>query len=777
MPTGGPLESWRVLDLADLRGALCARMMADLGADVVRVPVDAEAGHGGPVEPATARAYRHANKRSLPFEGTEALHRLLAGADVLVENLRPERRDELGLRPGVVTVRHPHLIHVAMADFGLSGLRAGWRLEPLTAQAAGGTVFASGFPDRPPCWFPGFLGHDSASIYGLIGAAAAVMDRRRHGRGQTVEISVQEATLAGTVPWSVAVPDYLKINPFLPAEGRRNADGFYWVLPASDGWVRFVIGNQKQWLGVYRLAGEPDALSSAEWLDPLFRRMNADVARLVFAECFRDRTRAELFEQARQVGATLGVVHRPGEYVNHPQAEVRRVFQPARLPGFEGAPLVRPPLEFSATPGRRTVDPESPAPAQPWPTRAPSPASQPAAAGAGLLLQGIRVVEFGMAAVGPEVSLVLSAFGADVVKIESFAHLDVLRQSGFGRPNCGFAFNTECRGRRSVLLNLDTEQGRALAFDLCATADVIVENYRGGVLDAMGLGYDQVKGANPSVIYASSQGYGRSGPLSDAAAYGPLNLGFVGLHDLWNHTDAPYPCGTSLNHPDHVAGKFLAAGVLAALDHRHRTGEGQRIDLAQTELAAYLTGEVYLEGWRLGADLGPQGNDSPHASPHGVFPAAGEDRWIAVAVTGDPEWAALRRVAGWSVEARLETSAGRAAAAGELAARVAEWTAGQDAVELATRLQAAGVSAVPVMGPLEHLADPHLAERGFIVELQHPEVGPERHEGDPVRMYLTTQRVPGSAPCLGAHTTEVLSGILGMQAAEIERLAAEKVLY
>ena len=184
--------------------------------------------------------------------------------------------------------------------------------------------------------------------------------------------------------------------------------------------------------------------------------------------------------------------------------------------------------------------------------------ARPSAVGHGreLLLDGVRVVEFGVAAVVPEMCAVLSELGADVIKIESRANLDVLRM-GSGRIELmdkNFTFNDECRGRRSVALDLTTERGRELAFALCASADVVAENQRGGVLDRRGLGYDAVRALNPRVVYASSQGYGRGGPLGEMPAYGPLNSGFSGVHMLWNHPDAPYPCGTSMNHPDHIAG-------------------------------------------------------------------------------------------------------------------------------------------------------------------------------------------------------------------------------
>ena len=268
------------------------------------------------------------------------------------------------------------------------------------------------------------------------------------------------------------------------------------------------------------------------------------------------------------------------------------------------------------------------------------------------------MIEFGVAAVVPEMCGVLSELGADVIKIESRANLDVLRM-GSGKIELidkNFTFNDECRGRRSVALDLNTERGRELALALCASADVVAENQRGGALERRGLGYDDVRAVNPRVVYASSQGYGRGGPFGEMPAYGPLNSGFSGVHLLWNHPDAPYPCGTSMNHPDHIAGRLLAVGVLAALAEREVSGEGQHLELAQTEAAAYLIGEVYLEAARAGVDPAPLGNAHPHASPHGVYPSAGTDQWIAIAVMDDDAWAALCAAVGWDDDPALRTA-------------------------------------------------------------------------------------------------------------------------
>jgi crotonobetainyl-CoA:carnitine CoA-transferase CaiB-like acyl-CoA transferase len=602
-------------------------------------------------------------------------------------------------------------------------------------------LFASGFLDMPPCNAPGYLAHDCASVYGALGAVAALLDRERRedGLGQLVEISVQEAALAGTIPWSIAIQDYAKLSFYLPVEGTRNAEGAYWVLPASDGWVRTVMGSPRQWNGFVKLLRDPDALLSDEWQSQAFRLMNADVVRIVAEERLTDRTRAELFDEARELGTTIGVLHTVREFVDHPQTKARSYFD-FESPGLEGLPLATYPATFS----RPQVDVAA--------------GASSIGKGRNLLLEGVRVVEFGGAAVVPELCGVLSELGAEVIKIESLAHPDVLRMGSgdINKVNLSFAFNCECRGRRSVALDLTTERGRELALELCASADVVAENNRGGVMDALELGYEAVRARNPRVIYASSQGYGRGGPFGEMPAYGPLNSGFNGTHLLWNHPDAPYPCGTSLNHPDHIAGKLLAVAVLAALREREVSGKGQWLQQAQTEAGAYLIGERYLEAVQSGRDPQPLGNTHPTAVVHGVFRSGGgDDEWIAIAVIDDAGAQRLAEVIG---DTPLET-----------------WTAERTSVEAAESLQANGVSAMPVMGPKAHCADPHLAERGFIVTLHHAEVGDERHVGNPIRMSRLPQRTAASAPQLGIDTEEVLTSVLGLTPNDVRVLVDEGV--
>ena len=786
---GTPLSHLHVVDLTDLRGALAGRLLADLGADVVKVePPGGDrdrlrppfAGDVAAKDRSLAFLYRHANKRGATLDLDDASDRrrfdeLCDRADVLIESLDLRRRAELRIGPAEVNRRHPHLVHVAIADFGLSGPRAGWRLEALPAFAASGALYASGFPELAPCWLPGYAAHDCASVFAVAGALAALVARRRDGLGQTVEVSVQEAALHCLNPWSIPLADYARHYPMLPPSLKRNGNGSYHVFATADGWVRTVPGTPRHWRAFVALLGDPEALAGPEWESAVFRLANQDVVRAVASEILGSRPRGRVLAEARRLDVPMVPLNSPDEFVAEEQTRARGLFRRTDFPHLEGAPFCAAPFRFSTL----AVSLDRPAPAaesrsETFPPRVPE---RPSGAPAGPPLAGVRVVHLGVGAVVPELCGLLGELGAEVVKIESRANLDFLRRVTFepDRPNRAWTFNVECRGQKSVCLDLRTARGREIALRLCATADVVAENNRGGVVAEWGLDYEDVRPLRPDVVYVSSQAFGRGGPLGEASAFGPLNCAFAGLAALWNHPDAPQPTGSSLNHPDHVAGKLGAVAVLAALEHRRRTGEGQFIDMAQTEAAAYLAGEFYLEGAATGRRVRATGNTVTYACPHGVYPCAGEDRWVAIAVVGDAAWRAFRIVANWEDEPALRTLEGRLAARDDLERRVAEWTKDRVAEEVADVLQAAGVSAMPVQSPDDHRADPHLAARGAIVTVEHPEIGPERHVANPLGMTRTAVRHAGAAPLLGEHSEEVLRGLLGIGADEFAKLVADGV--
>ncbi|MEM9467956.1 MAG: CoA transferase [Actinomycetota bacterium] len=731
-----PLAGIRVLDDTDLRGALCARLLADLGADVRRLrhPDD----DGSPAD-----RFRNARKRSVDAGAIGP-----GDVDVYVENRGPNA----SLDRDALTADHSGLIHVALTDLGLSGERAGWHLEPLPALAASGALHAAGFPHLPPTAIPGYLAHDCGSVHGALGAVTALLERSRTGHGQRIEVSAQEAAIGGLVPWTVIVPDYLDVNPFLPVEGTRSADGLYYVLPCADGHIRTVLASGRDWELFVQLLGTPDELAGPEWKQLAHRGMNTPLIREVAARQLADRTRAELYAAAEPLGIPLGMVQTPLEYVAHPQTTARRPFTDG---------IAHSVWNFSVTPCPALGDTT-----EAEPRTFPTPSGAPAA----LPLAGMRVVEFGVAAVVPECAWMLSELGAEVVKIESAGKMDNLRFMGLGDPDKAFGFNAEARGRAGVTLDLTSEEGRRLARELCLAADIVAENNRGGMMAKLGLDHTDLRAEKPELIYVASQGYGRGGPMGDKKAYGPLNAAFAGIHLLWSHPDGPYPSGTSLNHPDHIAGKMLATAVLAAIDHRERSGEGQFIELSQAEAGVYLLGEQYLAAIETGVEPTNLGNRHLGQAPHGVYPCAGDDAWIAIAVADDAAWTALERTAGWDPDPTLTSGAARLSRVDELDARLREWTTEHDKNDLAASLQAAGVSAMPVMGPLDHLADPHLLGRAAFDEIEHPVAGDEHHIANPTRFSRTPTRTAGPAPCLGADTHRILRAWLGLDDAELERL-------
>lgn len=400
-------------------------------------------------------------------------------------------------------------------------------------------------------------------------------------------------------------------------------------------------------------------------------------------------------------------------------------------------------------------------------------------------LEGIRVVDLTIGAAAPELCRVLAEFGAEVIKVESHQNLDFMRRNGIRGPgdvNGSAGFNEANRNKKSILVNLRTEKGSWIIRELIKVSDVVAENNRGHVVHGWGLDYESVRLIKPDIIYFSSQGFGRGGPYEDYQAYGPNLAPFAGLVYLWSHPDDPYPVGGQLNHPDHYAGKQGAIAVLAALEYRRRTGKGQFISMSQSEAAAGLMGERYLEYTINQRQPQPQGNRKSYAAPHGAYLCAGEDRWCVIAVFTEEEWQSFCRAIGapaWTKDPKFATLLGRLKHVDELDALMQEWTSQRDPYEVMEVLQKAGVAAGVVQNAQDHIErDPHMKFRGGLVELEHPEpeIGVRLYPRVPMRL-SETPPVPGRiGPLLGEHTDELLHGLLGMEPEEIQRLKEEGIL-
>jgi benzylsuccinate CoA-transferase BbsF subunit len=389
-------------------------------------------------------------------------------------------------------------------------------------------------------------------------------------------------------------------------------------------------------------------------------------------------------------------------------------------------------------------------------------------------LDAVRVLDFTWVVAGPVTTRILADLGAEVIKVERRGSLD------FGDRRGGLS-GTLMRGKKSVLLDLNDPRGLELARRLAALSDVVIDNFSARVMTNLGLDYEALVTLRPDVICVRMTGFGLTGPDRDHVSYGPTLQALTGYTLLMAEPGAP-PAGFGYSYSDLAGGNLGTLAVLAALWRRRQTGRGQLIDLAQLEAVASLVGPALLERALEGGTSEPRGNTSQEApaAPHGVYPCAGDDRWIAITVFGDGEWQRFTEAIGrpaWTRDARFGTLAGRLAHAAELDQVVAGWTRGQRAEDAMARLQAAGVAA-GLVANAEDLCvrDPQLAARGHFVDVPTPEGGTVRMDGPPFILSENPARVSGPGPLLGEHTEEVLSHLLGLGPDEIAALREARVV-
>lgn len=398
-------------------------------------------------------------------------------------------------------------------------------------------------------------------------------------------------------------------------------------------------------------------------------------------------------------------------------------------------------------------------------------------------LAGVRVLAFTTGAAGPTVAKQLGEFGAQVINIESRRHPDTHRGgANRARWNVSPTYIKLHRNKLSFTANMTTEAGCELVARLVRVSDVVLDNFSLGVMGRWGFDYEHLRRLRPDIIAISLKGLGSTGPHARYVTWGPNLTALFGLTHLWNHPEALQPTAEArAQHPDFMSGVCGAFAVMAALIHRQKTGEGQFIDGAQVEAGASLLGPSYMEYTLNGASPQPQGNRQPGAAPHGAYRCLGGDRWCTIAVYTDGDWASFRRVLGdppWATEARFQTLLGRQRHRVELDGLLESWTAQHDAYEVMHLLQAAGVEAGVVQDVEDHFErDEQYRARGFLVELQEPELGTLVTEGLPIHLSATPGGLRTHAPLLGEHTEEICREVLGLSDEEVGHLTEQKALY
>lgn len=815
------LSPYRVLDLTDERGHLCGFMLAALGAEVIAIePPDGSRarrlgpfvdGRQDPEFSLTHFAYNR-GKKSVVLDLTTSDHRdrlraLLASADVVIESAEPGWMDELGLSAEQLQSEFPHLVQVSISPFGRSGPKARWKATDLTVMASAATMSVTGDDDRPPVRVTVPQGFHFGAASAAGGAVLALLERARSGRGQHVDAAAQWTATLGTQAGLLS-------TGVGASEPKRSAGGgvmgkvrLRLVYPAADGHVSIThvfgmpIGQNtrrlmdwvceagfcneamrdKDWVGYLELL-ESGAEPIEEW-----ERAKAAV------EAFTSsKPKAELLAGAMERGLLMAPISTPAEVVASEQLASRSFFEPT-VHQASGRTIMAPGpfAKCSATPlrtlgpaptlGQHTVEILDGDRAE-WSTP-PGPTSPLAERlGGELPLSGLRVLDFTWSIAGPHAVRMLADFGATVVKIESATKQDAARgyrpvhNEEAGLENSAL-FDTMSSGKQSLALDLSKPESLDVVRDLIRWCDVSIDSYSPKAMPKWGLDYDNMRKLNSSVVMVSTCLAGQTGPMANFAGYGNLGAAFAGFYGLAGWPDRP-PAGPFGAYTDYTSTHFLAATILSAIDHLRRTGEGQYIDLAQAEAAQHFLAPALLDTAANGGEMTRAGNRDPHMVPHGVYPAAGSDRWVAIACEDDAGWQRLASVmnrAELMADAGLQQLAERQARVDELDDAVAQWTVQKDRHEIVALLQEAGIASHIVAEGADCLTDPQLEHAGHFVRLDHVS-RPSLIENTRFRLSRTPSQVETRSPLLGEHSWDILTNILGYDEEKIAELAAAELL-
>jgi crotonobetainyl-CoA:carnitine CoA-transferase CaiB-like acyl-CoA transferase len=777
VPRPTPLAGLRVVDMADGRGEMCGRYLADLGADVIRVepPGGAASRAAAPLHDGVSLSFavNNAGKRSVvadlaSAEGRDRLLRLLDGADIWIETSRPSWLAQ-------VRARNPRLVVLSISDFGQTGPYRDWVATDRTLLAMGGVLSRYGVPGREPLLPPGDLALQAAAVQAAWAALVSYWNRLETGVGDHIDFSLYEAT-AQVVDPALGTVGTAQAAGYEPTRDRP-APGPYPIFPCRDGHVRVVLLAPRQWHAMRAWLGEPEELQDPELDTIRGRALAADRLHAAFAQHFRDRGKHELTLEGQARGVPVAPVLTPADVLAAEHFRARGAIARTELaPGLEADA----PTGFAEIDGAR-VRSAGRAPAvgehddevlanlaaaghngrvtEAGPPRRP--------------LDGLRVLDLGVIVVGAELGRLFCDQGAEVIKIESPAFPDGARVSPVH-------FAIGHRGSKSVGVNLRSSEGVEVLKRLAARSDVLLANFKPGTLEKLGLGPDVLREVNPALVVVNSSAMGATGPWSTWMGYGPLVRASTGLTSLSRYPDDPevFADGTTI-HPDHYAARVTAIAALAALVGRRRSGRGAEIATAQSEAILMQIGTLLVEEALRPGAIQATGNAGRHAVPCGVYPCAGDDEWCAVSIRDDEDWRRLRTALGappWAADDELATVAGRLARRGEIDEHLAAWTRALPRREVTATLQAAGVPAGFMQRADEYEDDPQLQARDFFRVLEQPGLEPMTVDNAPFRSERIPEPAYARAPELGEHTRAVCAELLGMGAPEIDRLIASGAL-
>jgi crotonobetainyl-CoA:carnitine CoA-transferase CaiB-like acyl-CoA transferase len=737
------LNGVRIVELAEsVAGEYCGKLLADFGAEVIKVE---KPGSGSPtraITPASVFAYLNTNKRSVVLDVAgeqDALHDLIGSAHAVIDDHASS----------VLAARHPGVVFCAITPYGQDA-------PPEMQNAKSINVFhSSGWgyhtpshadPALPPLKGPGrFLPDYEAGLDAALCVASSLFGQLHTGHGEFIDVSAQ----AVLVSRADCILGRFITGEIAPENSRHDYDqqGPASILACGDGHVYLYMTNGAHWAGLKELMGRPPWLDEFDddWLEFSVTPKKVATFHRGFAAWIADQAKDPITEKAQRLGVPLVPVNGADDLRRSPQYRHRGFFANVTHPVLGTAAYPTVPYLMTASPaeitspapslGQHTADVREIA-AQRRQLTVKNPQLKPPQTPRGGPLEGVRVVELTKVWAGPYAGKLLAFLGAEVIKVESSRWPEEMRAYGGTDINHAPFFLSINPEILSVDLDIKTPPGFDRLRELIARSDIVINNLRTGAMERQGLGYEALRAIKSDIISVSIKMWGNDGPLGYQTGYAPCFAALAGLSSLVGYVGGP-PLGANMRYGDSTVGAASAFAAVAALMHRELTGQGQFVDVSAVEVLTSMIGDCVLEQALTGERLSPDGNDHADLSPHGCYPCAGGD-WISIAVADDSERKALQEVLGTGP--------------------LAELTATHDAADLAHRLRSAGVAASKSATSIDIIADEMLWERGaylFVsdhIEGQRPVLGPSW------RLSRNPALIERGAPDLGEHNDYVFRG-------------------
>ena len=788
------LSDLKVLEFGNgISASYCSKALADLGAEVIKIePPDGDATRlSGPFPNGQQDSEKsglflslNVNKKSVTIDlasadGKSIFLQLVRQSDVLIENNTPRELEDLGLTYEVISRENPHLVMTSITPFGQSGPYRDYLGTDLIAFYMGGYASQlTGPVDNPkietPLWARGNMAEFLSGTAAATATMMAVFSQIRGGGGRHVDVSMQEVVahmLVGPLP-GLAYGNEPVSRTRKPGTGRTTING---IFPCLDGYMAMSPREEAQWSRLIELMGNPEWAGEERFSNRAKRGANWDELEQLLIDWTKQQTKQGVFRAAQAARIPCFPVNTPRDVFAMEQFEHRNFFTEVEHP--KAGKLVYPTVSYRFS--DRKPNDVLPAPLLGQHNdeilerlKTINPKRDPISSEVRdmLPLQGVRVTDLSWIIAGPSCTRHLAAMGAEVIKVETRKRPDPGRETAL--------FQHLGQSKLSCNLDLSTPTGLDMVKKLIATSDVVVDNFATGVMERLGLGYDVLKELKPDIIMLTSSGLGRTGPDKDLVAYGTLVQTYTGWSNMNIDSKGLPIMGGAWSDP--MTGLLQALVIVASLEHKSKTGEGQYIDVSMAEAVTSMMPEALMQWQMNNKDLESIGNKHYRHAPHGIYPCAGDDQWLAIAITNDLQWQSLVAVIG---DVSLTNDRGYADASSrkdrepEIDLLIEKWTRELSPYDAMERLQNAGVPSGVFLNPRGLADDPHLKERRFLSPVIYKDGVERMMPVLPWRFVSGPEPRLESAPLMGEHNSYIFEEILGISSEEVSKLIETQVIY